>query len=303
VPQLAAIEDRRGTGIAMMLGAYAVFSCIDTSVKWLVGGGIPPLELSFMRYFGHFVFVLLVMAQQGVSLAELRIAPFGAVTIRALLLMGSTILNFIALQYLPLTLTSTILFSAPIIICVLSGPLLGERVGIWRFSAVIVGFLGILVAIRPFDESFHWAALLSLAGAACFALYSILTRQLAGKVSTTTQQFYAGAIPSVVLLPFAVAEWQWPTNAFDVGLFVMIGFFGWLGHQILVTAHRYAPAVVLTPYTYSFIIYLTLWSWLLFDQLPDRWTIAGAAIISAAGLFIWFRERRLGKVPLPRPET
>lgn len=301
--QIAAIEDKRGTGIALMLGTYAVFSCIDTSVKWLVGAGLPPLELAFMRYFGHFVFVLLVMLQQGVSLSELRIAPFGAVTVRALLLMGSTILNFVALQYLSLTLTSTILFSAPILICLLSGPMLGERVGIWRFSAIVVGFLGILVAIRPFDETFHWATLLSLAGAACFALYSILTRQLAGKVSTTTQQFYAGAIPSVALLPFAVAEWQWPTNAFDATLFILIGFFGWLGHQILVVAHRFAPAVVLTPFTYSFIIYLTLWSWLVFDHLPDRWTIAGAAIISAAGLVIWFRERRLGKVPLARPET
>jgi len=272
-------------------------------VKWLVGTGMPPLELSFMRYFIHTVCVVLMMAGQGTMLHELKIAPLGAVTIRSMLLMGSTVFNFVALQFIPLTLTSTILFSSPIIICLLSGPLLGERVGIWRASAIVIGFCGILVAIRPFGEAFHWATLLSLAGASCFALYSILTRKLAGKVSTTTQQFYAGAIPTLLLFPFVVADWHWPSLGLDTGLFLLLGFFGWLGHQILVTAHRFAPAVVLTPFTYSFIVYLTLWSWFIFDHLPDRWTVAGAAIISAAGLVIWFRERQLGKTPLPRPET
>ncbi len=299
---IAAVEDRRGLGIALMLGTYAVFSCIDTSVKWLVGTGMPPLELSFMRYFGHFLCVVLVMIWQREPISDLKISPFGAVSIRAILLMGSTIANFIALQYIPLTLTSTILFSAPIIICLLSGTMLGEKVGVWRFSAIIVGFLGILVAIRPFGESFHWAALLSLGGAGCFAVYSILTRQLAGKVSTSTQQFYAGAIPSVLLFPFAIADWKWPTVGLDLTLFLMLGVFGWLGHQVLVVAHRFAPAVVLTPFTYSFIVYLAIWSWLIFDHLPDRWTIVGAAIITAAGLFIWFRERRLGKATIVRLE-
>jgi len=145
--------------------------------------------------------------------------------------------------------------------------------------------------------------LLSLAGAACFALYAILTRRLAGKVSTTTQQFYAGALPTLLLLPFVIADWRWPATRFDTALFLLLGLWGWLGHQILVVAHRFAPATVLTPFTYSFILYLTLWSWLVFAQLPDGFTVVGAAIISTAGLVIWFRELRLGKVPLARPET
>ncbi len=299
---IAGVEDRRTTGIVMMLAAYAVFSCIDTSVKWLAGDSIPPLQLSFLRYFGHLVFVLAAMGVQRATLDDLKVPPVGAVTIRSLLLMGSTVFNFIALQYIPLTLTSTILFSAPIFICLLSGPMLGERVGVWRGSAIVVGFLGILIAIRPFGESFHWATLLSLAGAGCFALYSIMTRQLAGKVSVNTMQFYAGAIPSVLLLPFVIADWRWPSTGFGLLLFVTIGFFGWFGHQILVTAHRFAPATVLTPFSYSFIIYLTIWSYVVFDYLPDRWTVVGAAVISAAGLFIWFRERQLGKAPTPAPE-
>ena len=98
------------------------------------------------------------------------------------MLMISTVLNFIAVTYLPLTLTSTILFSTPIIICMLSWPLLGERVGLFRFGAIALGFGGVAIAIRPFDDSFHWAVFLSLGGAFTFALYSILTRRLAGLV-------------------------------------------------------------------------------------------------------------------------
>ena len=120
--------------------------------------------------------------------------------------MGSTVLNFFAVTYLPLTLTSTILFSAPIIICFLSWPLLGERVGIYRWSAI------------------------------------------------------------------------------------MLGFFGWSGHQLLTKAHNLAPASMLTPFGYSFILFLTIWSYAVFDHLPDKWTVMGALIIVVSGLVIWFRE-------------
>jgi drug/metabolite transporter (DMT)-like permease len=210
--------------------------------------------------------------------------------------MASTILNFIAVRYLPLTLTSTILFSAPILICFLSWPLLGERVGIWRWSAIMLGFCGILVAVRPFDESFHWAVFLSLTGASCFALYSILTRKLAGKVAIDTMQFYAGFVGTLVLAPFAVLQWQNPGSTFDWLIMFLLGFFGWLGHQLLTRAHGYAPVSMLTPLSYSFILYLTVWSFFVFDHLPDRWTITGAVIIVAAGMVIWFRERRLNRL-------
>jgi drug/metabolite transporter (DMT)-like permease len=215
------------------------------------------------------------------------------VIVRGALLMAATVLNFIAVRYLPLTLTSTILFSSPIIICALSWPLLGERVGIWRWSAIVMGFCGILVAVRPFNESFHWAVFLSLGAASCFAMYSILTRKLSGIVATDTMQFYAGLVGTLVLAPFAFAEWQNPAGGLDWFLMVMLGVFGWLGHQFLTRSLGYAPASTVTPLSYSFILYLTVWSFFVFDHLPDRWTISGALIIVAAGLLIWFRERRL----------
>lgn len=280
-------------GIGLMLAAYLGFSCIDTSVKWLAIAGLPALQLAFMRYLGAFAISLFMIARGGIHPSRFASSHLALVIFRGVLLMGSTVLNFIAVRYLPLTLTSTILFSAPIIICALSWPLLGERVGVWRWSAIMVGFFGILVAIRPFNESFHWAVFLSLGAASCFAIYTIITRKLSGIVATDTMQFYAGLVGTLVLAPFAFVEWQNPVGGLDWVLMFMLGLFGWLGHQLMTMALGYAPASTVTPLSYSFIIYLTIWSFFLFDHLPDRWTISGALIIVVAGMIIWYRERKL----------
>lgn len=277
----------------MMLVAYLLFSCIDASAKWLAVAGFPALQLAFMRYFPHFVVSLMLIGRGGVSVDRFNSEKLGLVILRGLLLMFSTIANFFAVRYLPLTLTSTILFSAPIITCALSWPLLGERVGFWRWVAIMFGFCGILIAIRPFDESFHWAVILSLSGAMGFALYSILTRRLSGIVATDTMQFYSGLVGTLVLLPFALLDWHSPESASGWALLVGLGCFGWAGHELLTRAHGFAPATVLMPFGYAFIIYLTIWSYFLFDHLPDQWTVAGAFIIVAAGMAIWLRERRL----------
>ncbi len=286
-------EDRPMLGIGMMLITYLIFSCVDTSVKWLAIAGLPALQLSFMRYVGAFVIPLFLIARGGIHPSRFASKHLLLVIVRGMLIMGSTVFNFTAVRYLPLTLTSTILFSAPIIICALSWPLLGERVGVWRWSAIVLGFCGILVAIRPFNESFHWAVFLSLGSASCFAIYTIITRKLSGIVATDTMQFYAGLVGTLVLAPFAFAEWQTPASGLDWFLMVMLGVFAWLGHQLMTLALGYAPASTVTPLSYSFIIYLTVWSFFIFDHLPDRWTVAGALIIVAAGLAIWFRERNL----------
>ncbi|MDJ0612810.1 MAG: DMT family transporter [Rhizobiaceae bacterium] len=288
-------EDRPLYGIILMLFAYFAFSLIDVNAKWLAFIGLPALQLAFMRYAGHFVVSSMLILRGGMELSRFGTERLSLVILRGVLLMLSTVFNFIAVQYLPLTLTSTMLFSAPIMICALSWPLLGERVGIWRWSAIMIGFCGILIAIRPFDESFHWAVLLSLGGAFCFALYSILTRKLSGIVASDTMQFYSGAIGTFVLLPVAFAVWESPETSFLWVQMICLGLFGWLGHEFLTRAHGFASASTLTPYGYTFILYMTVWSMLVFDHLPDQWTIVGAVIIITAGLIIWFRELRLSR--------
>lgn len=275
-----------------MLLAYLMFSFLDSSAKWLVVAGIAVVQVSFIRYAGHFLITILLISRGGFTFARFGTQSITLVILRALLLLGSTLLNFIALKYLPLTLTSTIMFLSPIIICALSGPLLGEKVGIWRWSAILVGFLGILIAVRPFEASFHWAVILSLFNVVCLSLYSILTRRLSGRIATTTLQLYTGIVGTVTLFPFALMQWQNPGTTIDWLILLILGFFGWAGHEFLTRAHGFAGASTLTPYSYVFIIYMTILSYLVFEQTPDRWTLSGAAIVISAGLVIWLRERR-----------
>ncbi len=288
---IKANEDRPLLGIGLMLIAYLAFSLIDTSAKWLVLAGMASLQAAFMRYVGHFLISLGMMVRQGVNPTVFRSNHFWLVILRAFFLAASTALNFISVRYLPLTLTATILFSAPIIVCALSGPLLNERVGIWRWSAILIGFVGIVVAMRPFAGGFHWSMLLSLAAACSFSCYVLLTRKLAGKVPVDNLQFYTGLIGTLALAPFALAEWQNPSTSLDWVIMLVIGIWGWAGHELLTRAHGYAPATTLSPFSYTFVLFLTIWSFLVFDQLPGQWTILGGAIIILAGLVIWFRER------------
>ena len=164
-------QDRPLAGILLMLGAFLCFSFIDAGAKWLAVLSMPPLQLAFMRYFPHFLISTALIGRGGGLDFRAFASPYmPLLLLRASMLMISTVLNFVAVTYLPLTLTSTILFTTPIIICILSWPLLGERVGLFRFGAIIIGFAGVAIAIRPFDESFHWAVFLSLSGAFTFAI-------------------------------------------------------------------------------------------------------------------------------------
>lgn len=287
-----AIEDRPQLGIVMMLAAWLLFSLVDTSAKWLVLAAYPAFQITFMRYAGHFVISLAMIARGGVSRDRFQTGHIGLVVARALLLITATMSNFVALAYLPLTVTSAIMFSSPILVCLISFLALGERVGPWRLCAILVGFLGVLIVIRPFGEAFHPAMLLSVYNALSLALYSILTRRLAGIVATDTQQFYMGAIGTFVMLPFAIWSWRAPELALEWMLLIGVGVFGWAGHQLLTNAHRYGSANTLMPYTYSFMIYLAIMGYLVFDHVPDVWTIVGAMVIILSGLIIWKREQK-----------
>jgi drug/metabolite transporter (DMT)-like permease len=216
---------------------------------------------------------------------------------RALALLAGTMANFFALRYLPLTVTAALFFTVPLWICVLSIPMLGERVGPRRWAAVAVGFAGVLVVIRPWGAEAHWAMVLAIGTALAASLYSIFTRRLSGVDSAATQQFYAAAIATALVAPFSFAAWVWPTAPSDILAFVAIGGFAFAGHQLMTIAHRFAPASVLAPFTYAAIIYLTASSWLIFGDAPDFWVFAGAAVVVASGLYIWMRERRLASPP------
>lgn len=287
-----AIEDRPQLGILMMLGAWLLFALVDVSAKWLVLAGLPAIQLAFMRYAGHFVISVGMIAKDGLDLSRFKTDHLWQVMTRALLLISATCLNFYALNFLPLTVVSAIMFSSPIIVCLLSITILKEQIGPWRWSAILIGFAGVLIVIRPFGEAFHPAMILPLYNATALALYSLMTRRLAGVVAVETQQFYLGALGTFLLMPPAVWSWVPPANTRDLMLLVGLGVAGWAGHQLLTNAHRFAPAHTLMPYTYSFMIYLAILSWVVFGHVPDKFVVLGALTIVTSGLIIWKREQR-----------
>ncbi|ABG30368.1 EamA/RhaT family transporter [Roseobacter denitrificans] len=287
-----AIEDRPQLGILMMLVAWYFFAMVDVSAKWLALAGYPAFQLVFMRYAGHLVISVGMIAKDGMALDRFRTDHIWLVLSRALLLISATLGNFYALSYLPLTIISAIMFSSPIIVCFLSMTILKEQIGPWRWGAILLGFAGVLIVIRPFGETFHPAMILPLYNATALALYSLMTRRLAGIVATETQQLYLGALGTMLTLPFALWFWIPPQSLLDTALLVGLGVMGWGGHQLLTNAHRFAPANTLMPYTYSFMIYIAAFSWLIFGDVPDFWVVVGALVIVASGLVIWKREQR-----------
>ncbi|MGG7564879.1 DMT family transporter [Rhodovulum sp. DZ06] len=291
----AARQDRPLLGIGMTLMAFFTFSCLDSSAKWLALAGVPVIQIGFMRYAVHFAFSMGPRAAKGEGLSAFHCARPGLTALRGAMLMTSTICNFVAIQFIPLTLTATIMFLTPIIVTALSGPVLGEKVGPWRWGAVAAGFIGVLIAVRPFGAEFHWAVFVSLLGATAFAVYALLTRMLSGVVSPSVMQLYGGAVGTFALLPLAIWAWEAPTEPLQWVLMLAIGFFGWFGHGILTQAYSYAEASLLTPFAYVQIVFLGFWSWTVFDTAPDAWILMGAAIVIAAGLTIWTRERRQAK--------
>ncbi len=291
------IEDRRIAGIGLILCAVFLFSCLDSCAKWLVVSGVPPFEVVFVRYLTNFLLALAFFAPgQGLSL--FRSGNIRLEVLRGAALMGSSVFNFFAVRYLPLTVTGSIAFSMPLILCGLSVPLLGEKVGWRRWVAIAVGFCGVLVIVRPGGAEFHWAMLLSVATATCAAFYSVFTRKLAGRDPTTTQQIYATGLATVCLMPPALASgWQWPAD--NVGWFALFaaGVFGGLGHLLVTIAHRFAPASVLAPFNYFQIIWMTTLSWIIFAQPPSVSIFIGAPIVVGSGLYIWIREKQLAIRP------
>lgn len=288
---LAPRQDRLGLGIVMMLGAWFLFSLTDTTVKWLVVAGVSAMQLAFFRY-AVALGLSLARGARGPLLPPLSRRHLALLLLRAFCLISATALNFIALRYLSLTVTSAIMFSSPIIVCALSGPLLGEQVGPRRWAAIVLGFIGVLIVIRPLGAEVHWSAILIVYNATALALYAIITRQLSGVISPQTMQLTMGAAGTLALLPLAVLTWHSPDTGAGWVLMVAVGALAWAGHELFARAMLYGDASTLSPYQYSFILYMTVAGFLVFGDLPDLWTLVGAAVIVVSGLIIWKRESR-----------
>jgi len=288
----AANEHRRLRlkGIGLMCCAVAAFACLDCMAKYL-GNHLPVSQVVGVRYASAFLIALMFsnpINQPGLLRTGRPSLQLG----RSVLLLGSTVFNFMAFRYLQLDEALAILFSTPFLVAILAGPILGEWVGWRRWTAIMVGFVGVLVVVRPGMGGLQWAALLSGGSAVCYAFYSITTRMLARYDSSQTTLFYSNMLGAAVMLPILPFVWTPPRSVLDGVLMVALGAFGAFGHYLLILAHRHAPASVLSPFMYTQLIWATAFGYLIFANVPSRWTLAGAAIVIASGLYLLHRERR-----------
>ena len=280
----------RLTGIGLVSLTYVFFTLLDGSAKWLVQT-VPVLMVVWLRFLSHTLLATaLLLPIRGRALVRTRHLRWHL--LRGLMFIAMTGMNFWALQYLQLTVTTAMFFTVPILVAIASAPLLGEKLDAKRWAAILIGFAGVVVIVRPGSDSFHPAMLLSMANAVLYAGFNLMTRKLAAYDSPETIQFLPALVASVVLAPFAIATWVAPQDWFEWLLLGLMGVFGGTGHYLLAMAHRYAPASTLAPFLYQQILYMALFGYLVFGSVPDKETWIGAAIVVASGLYLFARERR-----------
>ncbi len=265
--------------IGLMIVAVCLFSCLDGTAKYLYGVvQLPLAQLVWIRFAGQFLAMVI------------------ALMLRSALLLGSTLFNFLAIRHLRLDQAATIMFLAPLAVALLAGPVLGEWVGWRRFVAILVGFAGIMVVIRPGHEALHPAVVFSLCAMASYAGFILVTRYLAAYDPPENTLFYSMILGTAIMAPLAYIDWVWPNDTFVWVLLVSLGFWAAAGHYIFILAHRWAPATTIAPFLYVQLITVMGLGFMVFGDVPDLWTLGGSAIIVASGIYLLHRERVTGRV-------
>jgi drug/metabolite transporter (DMT)-like permease len=276
-------------GIGLVSLCYVLFSLIDTSAKWLVTA-MPVFMVVWLRFVTHAVFAsALLLPVRGRALVRTKHLKWHL--LRALMFMLMTGMNFWALQYLQLTVTTSIFFTVPIIIALVSAWRFGERLDRGRWLAILGGFSGVLVIVHPWSAEFHPAMLLAIGNAFLYAMFNLMTRHLAAYDPPETIQYLPAVGAAIGLTPFAIAFWEWPQGTLEWTVACLLGVFGGLGHYLLALAHRYAPATAIAPFLYQQVIYMALLGYLVFGDVPSAAIWVGSAIVIASGLYLFARER------------
>ncbi len=274
--------------------AVTLFSCLDASAKFLITRyDLPTVQVTWMRFVGQFIGLLvLVPVFGGLSLPRLlKTQNLKLQLIRSLLMAATTVFNFLALKTLRLDQTTTIFFLGPLVVALLAGPTLGEWIGWRRLIAILVGFLGILIAVRPglimLSAGLGYAFLAMLA----FSLFMLLTRHMAGKDPRMVTLFYSMVAGVILGAPIALSAWVMPVDTLSVVLLGCLGVFGGVGHYLFILAYERAPASTIAPFLYLQLVSMVALGFFVFSDLPDRWTLLGSAIVIASGLYMFHRER------------
>jgi drug/metabolite transporter (DMT)-like permease len=251
----------------------------------------PVAQVVWARFFFANLGIMLVALWRPGLKALVRTRRPGLQALRSALMICSTLLFVGSLSLLPLAEVEAINFAGPFFVVALSAPMLKERVPAEIWIAVIVGFVGILVIIRPGAGVLSWAALMPIAVAFLYALFQIVTRRLGGADGAITSLFYSGLLGLIITSLAAPFVWRWP----DLKGWLLMAQAGLLGagsHFLLIKALDLAPASILQPFTYAQLIAAVIIGYVVFDNVPDVWTWLGSAIVVASGLYVLLRQRR-----------
>jgi drug/metabolite transporter (DMT)-like permease len=275
------------TGTALFVCSVLSFAGLDTIAKYLTAD-YHVMQITWGRYVFHAAFLVLLMPRHGI-LRPMRSARPIFQLVRATLLVVVTWMFFTSIFYLPLAEATAIAFTTPLFVTGLAHLLRQDQVGVRRWSAVLAGFVGVLVIIRPGLGVMHWAAFIVLLMALLNALYHLATRMLTGVDPTQTTIFYTGIVGALAMSAIVPFFWRAP-DALGWALLVSVGFFGGLGHYLLIRAYEYALPSTLAPYSYTQIVWITGLGYAVFGDFPDAFTLAGTAIIVASGVYVFYRE-------------
>lgn len=277
-------------GIALMLAAVLCFALLDATAKQL-SQKFPVPMLVWARYAFHLLLMLLFLAPslRGQLLATRR--P-GLQIVRAIMLVCVTGFAMAAFRLLPLAETTALLFISPLLVALLAGPFLHERVTRRHWGACLIGFGGALLIARPGGALNLAGVLFVLAAALCYSIYQIQTRQLSPTENTWAMLFYTALVGTVAMTLATPLYWSgpWPSLA-EAALIASLGILGSAGHFFLISAFRHAPATTLSPLLYAQLVWATLLGWLFFGDWPDGWSLLGMLLIAGSSASLAFLRR------------
>lgn len=282
--------DRPVRGIVLMMAAVLFIAGQEAIAKHLTQEGLPLSQVIWARYASHLLLMLLfLLPRDGLSVfrSTRPVAQVG----RSMLLLIDTILYFLALTFLSLVEVTAIVFVAPIMVVLLAKPLLGETLTARRLIAALVGFVGVLIIVRPGFDGLSWPALLVIGSAICIALFNLATRRMRSVDPSRVTMLYTALVGTVAASCWVPFEWVAPSLE-HWALMIAIGVLGGTGHGLLIVAHQDAPASTVAPFMYIQILWALGLGWIVFGDWPDIATFIGAAVIIAGGLTVLTGEAR-----------
>ena len=289
----AGSADEHRRGIIVVVAGMVLITIVDAAAKQL-GTRLNPLQVVWGYYLGFMAAYAAVPSLTGRQWRRVvRTSRPGLQVLRAAMLVGSLTALFASLPHLPLADATAISFAAPLFVALLSIPLLGERVDAHRWGAILAGFAGVFVVVRPGSAMFQWVGTLPLLGAVFFAVYQIVTRPLARLDDPLTTLLYTGGGGLLLTSIVVGLVWRTPT-AVEWLVFAGMGVLGVTAHFLIVKAFGLAPASLLAPFNYARIVGAVALGYALFGNVPDALTILGGLLIVASGLYLVWRERQSG---------